>query len=93
MPFYRFDREDGWAIASHIALSILLSVFPLLIVVTAIAAFIGSVKLAGEVARQGPIQGFGHARRDVGRSMFARLAGHGALRRWPHREPALAIEP
>jgi membrane protein len=43
--FYRFDRDDGWAIASHIALSILMSVFPFLIVVTAIAAFIGSVNL------------------------------------------------
>ena len=49
--FYRFDRDDGWAIASHIALSILMSVFPFLIVVTAIAAFIGSVELADEVAR------------------------------------------
>jgi membrane protein len=43
--FYRFDRDDGWAIASYIALSILMSVFPFLIVVTTIAAFIGSVKL------------------------------------------------
>jgi membrane protein len=49
--YYRFDRDDGWAIASHIALSILMSVFPFLIVVTAIAAFIGSVKLADEVAQ------------------------------------------
>jgi membrane protein len=49
--FHRFDRDDGWAIASHIALSILMSVFPFLIVVTAIAAFIGSVKLADEVAQ------------------------------------------
>src|SRR5262249_22629619 len=49
--FYRFDRDDGWTIASHIALSILMSVFPFLIVVPAIAAFIGSVKLADEVAR------------------------------------------
>ena len=44
--FYRFDRDDGWAIASHIALSILMSVFPFLIVVTAIAGLIGSVNLA-----------------------------------------------
>src|SRR5262249_714957 len=36
---------------SHIALSILMSVFPFLIVVTAIAGFIGSVDLANEVAR------------------------------------------
>jgi membrane protein len=49
--FYRFNRDDGWAIASHIALSILMSVFPFLIVVTAIAGFIGSVNLANEVAR------------------------------------------
>ena len=49
--FYRFNRDDGWAIASHIALSILMSVFPFLIVVTAIAGFIGSVDLANEVAR------------------------------------------
>jgi membrane protein len=46
---YRFNRDDGWAIASHIALSILMSVF--VIVVTAIAGFIGSVELANEVAR------------------------------------------
>ena len=50
--FYRFDRGDGWAIASRIALSILMSVFPFLIVVTAIAGFIGSVNLAKEVARR-----------------------------------------
>jgi membrane protein len=49
--FYRFNRDDGWAIASHIALSILMSVFPFLIVVTAIAGFVGSVDLANEVAR------------------------------------------
>jgi membrane protein len=41
--FYRFNRDDGWAI---VALSILMSVFPFLIVVTAIAGFIGSVDLA-----------------------------------------------
>jgi membrane protein len=49
--FYCFNRDDGWAIASHIALSILMAVFPFLIVVTAIAGFIGSVNLADEVAR------------------------------------------
>jgi membrane protein len=49
--FYRFNRGDGWAIAAQIALSILMSVFPFLIVVTAIAGFIGSVDLANEVTR------------------------------------------
>jgi membrane protein len=49
--FYRFNRDDGWAIASHIALSILMAVFPFLIVVTALAGFAGSTNLADEVAR------------------------------------------
>jgi membrane protein len=49
--FYRFNADDGWAIASHIALSVLMSMFPFLILVTAIAGFIGSVNLADEVAR------------------------------------------
>ena len=44
--FHRFNRDDGWAI---VALSILMSVFPFLIVVTAIAGFIwlrGSCELS-----------------------------------------------
>ena len=49
--FYRFNRDDGWAIASHISLSVLLSLFPFLIVVTALAGFVGSTNLADEVAR------------------------------------------
>jgi membrane protein len=49
--FYRFGADDGWAIASHIALSVLMSMFPFLILVTAIAGFIGSENLAAEVAR------------------------------------------
>ena len=49
--FYRFIADDGWAIASHIALSMLMSMFPFLILVTAIAGFIGSQNLADEVAR------------------------------------------
>ncbi len=49
--FYRFNADYGWAIASHIALSTLMSLFPFLIVVTAIAGFIGSQELADEVAR------------------------------------------
>lgn len=49
--FYRFTADDGWAIASHIALSVLMAMFPFLILVTAIAGFIGSKDLADEVAR------------------------------------------
>jgi membrane protein len=48
--FHRFNADDGWAIASHIALSGLMSLFPFLIVVTALAGFIGSKELADEVA-------------------------------------------
>ena len=49
--FYRFNRDDGWAIASHIALSVLMALFPFLIVVTSLAGFVGSGNLADEVAR------------------------------------------
>jgi membrane protein len=48
---FRFSEDDGWAIASHIALSILTSLFPFLIFVTALAGFIGSQHLADEAAR------------------------------------------
>jgi membrane protein len=47
-----FTSADGWAIASHIALSILLALFPFLILVTSLAASVfGSPELADEVAR------------------------------------------
>jgi len=50
--FYRFNADDGWAIASHIALSSLMALFPFLIVVTALAGFFfGSKELADEAAR------------------------------------------
>src|SRR5271170_5620627 len=49
--FLRFNRDDGWAIASHISLSVLMAMFPFLIVVTALAGFISSANLADEVAR------------------------------------------
>jgi membrane protein len=48
--FHRFLADDGWAIASYIALSILMALFPFLILVTAIAAYLGSSDLADEVA-------------------------------------------
>jgi membrane protein len=46
----RFVLNDNWAIASDIALAILLSLFPFLIIVTAVASLIGSQDLAREVA-------------------------------------------
>ena len=49
--FLAFDADDGWAIASHIALSALMALFPFLIVVTALAGVLGSQQLADEVAR------------------------------------------
>ena len=50
--FGQFTRDDGWAIASHIALSMLMALFPFLIVVTALAGFFfGSQELADEAAR------------------------------------------
>jgi membrane protein len=51
--FAAYDRltsNDGWAIASHIALSALMAMFPFLIVLTAIAGFFGTKELADEVA-------------------------------------------
>lgn len=48
----QFLADDGWAIASHIALSMLMAMFPFLIVCTALAAgFFGSEGLADEAAR------------------------------------------
>jgi membrane protein len=49
--FYRFNGDDGWAIASHIALSSLMALFPFLLVLTAIAGLFGSKNLADESVR------------------------------------------
>lgn len=46
----RFVLHDAWAIASHIALSVLTSFFPFLILVTALAGIFGTGSLADEVA-------------------------------------------
>lgn len=44
--FWRFVDDDGWALASHVALSGLMALFPFLIFLTALAAFFGSKELA-----------------------------------------------
>ena len=49
--FRHFLADDGWAIASHIALSALMSMFPFFLVLTAIAGIFGSKDLADEAAR------------------------------------------
>lgn len=49
---WHFAADDGWAIASHIALSTLMAMFPFLIVVTALGGlFFGSKELSDEAAR------------------------------------------
>jgi len=49
--YYKFLADDGWAIASHIALSALMALLPFLILVTPLAGFLfGSTQLADEVA-------------------------------------------
>ncbi len=49
--FRRFNQDDGWAIASHIALSMLMSLFPFVLVLTALAGIFGSADLANEATR------------------------------------------
>ena len=61
--FLAFLRDDGWAIASHIALSILMSLFPFLIFVTALTGFLfGSEELADQVAQILLLRGHGRPR-------------------------------
>ena len=48
--FRQFNADDGWAIASHIALSALMSMFPFFLVLTAMAGILGSATLADEAA-------------------------------------------
>lgn len=50
IAFQRFVVHDGWAIASHIALSVLTSLFPFLILLTALAPLFGTEALADEAA-------------------------------------------
>jgi membrane protein len=40
--FGHFDTDDGWSMASHLALSALLAVFPFLIFATTLASFLGA---------------------------------------------------
>jgi membrane protein len=48
LALHRFVAHDGWAIASHIALSVLTSMFPFLILLTALAGLLGTKPLADE---------------------------------------------
>jgi membrane protein len=49
--YLKFANDDGWAIASHIALSFLTSIFPFLIFVTALAGFFGTKETADAAAK------------------------------------------
>jgi membrane protein len=50
--FMKFLHDDGWAIASHIALSTLMSLFPFLIFLTALTSLLfGSEELAQKAAQ------------------------------------------
>jgi membrane protein len=50
--FWHFLDDDGWAIASHIALSALMAMFPFFIVLTSIAGLVfGSGEMADRVAK------------------------------------------
>src|SRR5581483_6395700 len=49
--FGHFNNDDGWAIASHIALSVLMAMVPFFIVLTSLAGLFGSANLADEVAK------------------------------------------
>ena len=46
-----FLIDDGWPIASHIALSMLTSMFPFFIFITALAGFLGTSDLASEATK------------------------------------------
>ena len=47
---YAFGDDDGWALASHMALSTLLALFPFLIVLAALAGYLGSKEVADNLA-------------------------------------------
>jgi membrane protein len=46
--FQRFNADDGWAIASHIALSTLMALFPFLIVLGTLARYFGLGEIADD---------------------------------------------
>jgi membrane protein len=58
--FYTFIADDGWAIASHIALSSLMALFPFLIVLTSLAGFFFGSKQLADQAMQLLLQTWPH---------------------------------
>jgi membrane protein len=47
----RFSDDDGWAIASHMAMSALMALFPFLIFVAALGGVVGAPNLRAEIVR------------------------------------------
>ncbi|WP_421982158.1 YihY/virulence factor BrkB family protein [Roseibium sp.] len=46
---YQFNTSDGWAISSHIALSLMMAVFPFLIFATSLAGFFGKAERSDDI--------------------------------------------
>src|SRR5690606_13691911 len=44
--FGHFNNDDGWAMASHLAISAIMALFPFLIFATALASFLGADRFA-----------------------------------------------
>ena len=85
ITFNRFVMHDAWAIASHIALSVLTAFFPFLILVTALASFFGEGSLADTAADIDPRDlAEGGRRADRARSA---LRPHRPAERHLHRRP------
>jgi membrane protein len=47
--FRRFNADEDWALASHIALSTLMALFPFMIVMSSFAHFLGASEVADDV--------------------------------------------
>lgn len=47
---YHFDKDDGWAMSSHVAMSVLLALFPFVIFGAALASFLGASSYAETVS-------------------------------------------
>src|SRR5690606_18145116 len=47
--FGHFNNDDGWAMASHLAISAIMALFPFLIFATALASFLGADRFAETV--------------------------------------------
>lgn len=47
---YHFNNDDGWAMSSHVAMSVLMALFPFVIFGAALASFLGASSYADTVA-------------------------------------------